>query len=164
MKSSFALRFGVLGIALVMAGSVACSSTTSGNPGSGDGGVGPGSTGTASTTSFGCNIALTGGEPECQFYEATGADAARTIAQLRAGCVDQSGATAHATDTCSATDTLGGCKHQVKVEGSSAVMLFETSFEYKPGADAGSLAHKSAAEVMSFCKVEGADVVYVASP
>ena len=109
---------------------------------------------------------LSGFEPQCQFYEATGTDAAKTVDQVRAGCIDQGGAKASVLAVCPSADVLGGCRKPVPVKGSTEVQLFITTFEYKPTLDASSPAtHKTAEEMKTFCAVAAnGEATYVASP
>ena len=158
---SLAFAVSVTAIAMTSASGCSGSSTGTSSGSASDGGP----LGTAgSGTTLSCVLQLSGFGPQCQFYEATGADAARTISSLRSGCVDQAGAKAQVVDSCPAADTLGGCKKPITVQGASDVKLYETNFEYKPAADAGVLAHKTAADVEGFCKSQGAATTYVASP
>jgi hypothetical protein len=140
----------------------ACSSdSTSGNGASADGG--PGASPSGGTT-FSCLVQLNGFEPQCQLYEATGADAVRTIAQLRAGCIDQSAGKAHVVEACPTENGLGGCKTPIQVKGGAVVQLFITNFEYKPTGDAGFGTHDTALQVEGFCKSQGASATYVPAP
>src|SRR5437868_1559399 len=66
--------------------------------------------------------------PMCQFYEATGPDAARLIDSLRAGCVDQGSFHAKVVDECPKDGNVGGCKTPVTVEGGANVQLYLTNF------------------------------------
>ena len=147
----------VLAIPLV---ALACgSSSSSAND---DGGT-AGPTGGGNTLS--CMFQLNGFEPQCQFYEATGSDAPRAIAQLRAGCIDQSGAKAKVLDSCPTDKSLGGCKTPVPVKGSTNVQLFITNFEYQPtGAPNTIEKHSTPAQVKSFCTSQGANATYIPAP
>ena len=145
---------------IVLAASVVACGSGGDSTATADGGVTP----QHSATSAACVVAINGFEPQCQLYEASGADAARVIAQLRAACTDRQGAKQHLVDGCSANRTLGGCKTPVKVQGASDVKLFTTVFEYAPTGDAGAFAPKTPAAFERLCKSQGADAVYVDSP
>jgi hypothetical protein len=147
-------------LALLVTPLVAACSSSSTEGTSSDGGA-AGSPPGAATLS--CVVQLNGFAPQCQFYEATGADAARAIDQLRAGCVDQSAGKAKVVDACPTADVLGGCKTPVKVQGSTAVQLFITNFEYQTGGGAGGI-HTTPEDVKSFCASQGASATYVPSP
>ena len=147
---SLALLFGPL--------LAACSSSSAEDTGA-DGGA---ATSPSGASTFSCVVQLNGFGPQCQLYEANGADAARAIDQLRAGCVDQSAGKAKVVDACPTADLLGGCKTPVKVRGSTAVQLFVTNFEYK-GSGAGGL-HTTPEDVKNFCASQGASATYVPSP
>ena len=153
----------LLGLALPLLLLSACGSSSTGGAGEGgDGGPGASS---ASGTTLSCVVQLKGFEPQCQLYEATGADAARVIDQLRAGCIDQSSATAKVVDSCPTANGLGGCKTPVKVQGGADVQLSITNFEYKPTSDAGHLGtHSTPEQVKSFCAVQGASATYIPAP
>jgi hypothetical protein len=104
---------------------------------------------------------LTG--PMCQFYEATGADAARAISSLKAGCVDQGGVSAKVVDSCPTDGNLGGCKRQVTVTGGADVQLHLTDFFYKASADASVFGSPASAEaVQQRCHDDGS--VFVPAP
>jgi len=142
----------------------ACGGSSTGGAGEGGDG-GPSGPSSSSETTLSCVVQLKGFEPQCQFYEATGADAVRLIDQLRAGCIDQSGATEKVVNSCPTANGLGGCKTPVKVQGGADVQLFVTNFEYKPTGDAGRLGTPSTPEQMkSFCAVQGASATYVPAP
>ena len=143
---------------------VACGSgTTEGTGSSSSGASTSSSTSSGSSTTLACVLHLTPETPSCQAYEATGADAARTIDQLRAGCVDQSGITANVVDACPTDNVLGGCKSPVKVQGGADVQLFVTNFFY-PSTRGGTplLGPSSQAAVKQQCASD--DSEFVASP
>lgn len=149
----FALALPILALTLC----AACGSSSTGTGGDGGAGTLPPGENTLS-----CMIQLSGFEPQCQFYEATGSDAAQAIAQLRAGCVDQGGSMAKAIDACPTADGLGGCKTAVPVKGSTNVQIFVTNFEYKPTTDASTLGtHTTPEQVKSFCTSQGGGATYV---
>ncbi len=145
-------------LALTLA-TFACGSSSS-SEGGADGGASATNPGSAANT-LSCLAQLNGFEPQCQFYEATGADASKTLAQLRAGCIDQAGATAKVLDACPTAKGLGGCKTPITVQGGADVKLFITNFEYEPTKDAGLGAHNTAERVKSFCESQGATATYV---
>ena len=138
----------------------ACSASSSPAGGT-EGGSSP--TGAVGTT-VSCLIQLKGFEAQCQFYEATGTGAARTLDQLRAECVDKAGATAKVLDACPIEKGLGGCKTPVTVKGVSDVKLFVTNFEYEPTVNAAFETHSTAEQVKSFCANQGASTTYVPAP
>ncbi len=139
---------------------IACGSS-SGDGTAADGGpTSSNPTAPGSSTTLSCLVQLKGFEPQCQFYEASGADAIRTIDQLRAECIDQASATAKVLDRCPTEKGLGGCKTPIVVKGADAT-LFITNFEFEPVGDAGILSHKTAAQVKSFCASQGKDATYV---
>jgi hypothetical protein len=146
-----------LTLSLVLA--CACSSTSSG--GGGDAGT---ATPGGGATTLSCMVQLNGFEPQCQFYEASGKDAVSTLEQLRAGCIDQTGAKAQILEACPTANGLGGCKTPIQVKGGAVVSLFITNFEYKPTGDGGLGTHTTAAEVESFCTRAGAPETYVPVP
>lgn len=111
--------------------------------------MGCGGNGSNSSTTFSCTIQLSGTASDCQYYEATGADAARTIASLRAGCVNQGGQTAMVVDACPSANTLGGCKTPVTVTGGADVHLYVTFFYYPP--PAGSVSPTTTQQVQQIC-------------
>jgi hypothetical protein len=144
-------------LALLALLSAACSSSSSGT-----GGDGGSASGASDGTTLSCLVQLGSFDLQCQYYEATGADAVKTISQLRAGCIDQAGAKASVVDACPTDGALGGCKTPVTVKGSTQVQLFITNFEYKPVGDAGGLAsHSTPEQVKSFCASQGASATYV---
>ena len=108
-----------------------------------------------------CVVQIT--SPTCQYYEATGPDAARTISSLQAGCVNQGTVTAKVVDSCPTEGNLGGCKSPVTVKGGANVHLDVTNFFYKAASDASAFGSPATpAAVQQQC---GSDrSVYVAAP
>jgi hypothetical protein len=93
--------------------------------------------------------------PMCQFYEATGPDAAPMINSLRAGCVNRGAIGAKVVDSCPTDGNLGGCKTPVKVTGGANVQLDTTNFYYATAADASAFPSPATpAAVQQRCKSE----------
>jgi hypothetical protein len=103
--------------------------------------------------------------PMCQFYEASGPDAARMIDSLRAGCVDRGSFHAKIVDECPKEGNVGGCKTPVTVEGGANVQLYLTNFYYAPTGDASAFGPPSTPEaVKRQCSQEREGSVFVAAP
>ncbi len=131
-----------------------CGSSSSSTGGSG------GSSSSANTLS--CVVTLAGMAPTCQFYEASGKDAATVIAQAKAGCVDQGGNKLQVVSSCPASGNLGGCKGPVTVKNAQATLDI-TTFRYAPAGDAGNpLDPTSAQQVQNDCQTQGD--TYVPAP
>lgn len=144
----------LFGLSLGLATS-ACGSSSSSGGGSGGSG--------SNSNTLSCVVTISGMTPECQFYEASGKDAATVIAQLRAGCVDQAGSKEQVVDSCPTKGNLGGCKGPITVKGGAQVTLVATVFQYVPAADAGSaLDPTTAQQVQNNCQIQGD--TYVPAP
>lgn len=136
---------------------------TSGCGGSSSSAGGSGGSGSSNGNTLSCVVTISGTTPQCQFYEASGKDAATVIAQLRAGCVDQAGAKAQVVDSCPTSGNLGGCKGPITVKGGAQATLDATVFQYAPAADAGSIGGpKTVQDVQSNCQALGD--TYVPAP
>ena len=144
----------LLGVSLGLATSGCGSSSSS------TGGSGGSSTSNANTLS--CVVTLAGMTPTCQYYEASGKDAATVIAQAKAGCVDQGGNKLQVVSSCPKGNNLGGCKSPVTVKNAQATLTI-TTFRYAPTSDAGNpLDPTSAQQVQSDCQTQGD--TYVPAP
>ena len=144
--------------ALFLCFAAGCGSSTGQGTGTGTGSSG--TDGVSSGTTLACVVTIT--SPECQLYEATGADASRAIDSLRAQCVDQAGITAMVVDACPTQSVLGGCKSPVKVEGDTNVQLFVTNFFYPASDSSPALGPTSESAVEEQCASDGS--TFVASP
>jgi hypothetical protein len=122
--------------------------------------LGCGGNGSNSPTTFSCTIQVMSAASGCEYYEATGADAARVVASLEAGCVNQSGQTAMVVAACPSATTLGGCKTPVKVSGGADVQLYVTFFYYPPAA--GSVSPTTTQQVQQLCASDNG--AFVAAP
>ncbi len=146
----------LLSIAALLLLSSGCSSGGT-SPASGGG------TGSTSATSLACMVKITA--PMCQFYEATGNDAARGISSLRAGCVTMGGFSAKVVDACPTEGNLGGCKTPVVVKGDANLQLHVTNFFYAPASGASAFGEpKTPMEAAQQCAEQGDGAVYVAAP
>jgi hypothetical protein len=124
--------------------------------------IGCGGSGASSSNHFSCMAQGPAGGPigtTCEFYEATGADAAHVLDSLRAGCTSQGGLTLMVVNACPSANTLGGCKTKQLVMGGAAVQLYVTNFFYP---SAGALGPSTTAQVQQQCA--GENGMFVAAP
>ena len=133
---------------LVAAAVGGCSSSTNTSTSGGSGG-------TATANTLSCLVEDEGASPTCEYYEASGPDAASAIDAVRSQiCVSASGEKVTVIAACPTADNLGGCKTPVTVEGGANAQVTVTRYAYK-----SSTGDQTSADVQAHCTAPNASFV-----